>query len=268
MGDKDPEPLSRRAAPPPLSARLGWLGIAFAGLYLGSVYIKTPFLRAGITVGDAIDAATPLVLVYLYALVLRGITVSAAETSAGPARDFRMGRHLLLTLGGFALVLGHGIHVAANSIHDAVARSGIADPYGLIEWWDERVSHVAIDGSKVAICAGLTALESRWYAARGSPPGGAEKAPGPGPRAGARLLAFGAASYGFIYFAAGVEGRTTPLLLPFCAAYLVWSLRQRRPFQPVRRFYTLGALVSVLLFAVWGVWHRGFPEFSAVGLIP
>jgi hypothetical protein len=179
-----------------------------------------------------------------------------------------MGPRLLLTLGGFALVLGHGMHVAANSIHDAVAHSRVTDPYGLIAWWDERVSHLAIDGSKVAICAGLTALEIRWNVARGAPAGESGSAADPGPLAGARILEFGAASYGLIYFAAGVEGGTTALLLPFAAAYLVWSLRRRRPFQPVRRFYTLGALVSVLLFAVWGVWHRGFPEFSAVGLIP
>jgi hypothetical protein len=59
-----------------------------------------------------------------------------------------------------------------------------------------------------------------------------------------------------------------PLVLPFCVAYLAWSLAKGRPFPPVRRFYTLGALVSILLFAIWGIWHRGFPEFSAVGLIP
>jgi uncharacterized protein involved in response to NO len=36
---------------------------------------------------------------------------------------------------------------------------------------------------------------------------------------------------------------------------------------PVRLFYTIAALTSILLFLVWGVWHRGFPEFSRTGLL-
>ena len=259
MGNENPEPVARRAALPPLPARLGWLGIAFAALYLASVYVKVPFLRPGVTVGDLIDVVTPLVLVFLYALVGRAIRAEAQKRDAGPARVFRAGPRLLLTIGGFALVLGHGMHAAANSIHDAIDRERIPDPYGLINWWDERVSHTMIDSSKMALCAGLTALEHRWSAAVVSWPGVGE---------GLGFLVAGAAAYGFIYFAAGVEGQTVALLLPFCVAYLLWSLRRGRRFQPVRLFYTLGALVSLLLFAVWGIWHRGFPEFSAVGLIP
>ena len=257
MGNEDPEPVAR-AAPALLEARLGWLGIAFAFLYLGSVYMKIPAVRPGITAGDLIDIATPVVLILLFARVGRALGPAltqreSAERARGPATA-----RMLLLMGGFALVLGHGMHVAANSIHDAIARSGTPDPFGLVNWWDERVSHAAIDGSKLMMCAGLTALEGlRGADARA---GGASGAGG--------LLTAGALGYGFIYFAAGVEGQTVTLLLPFSAIYLLWSLRRGRPFPPVRRFYTLGALVSVVLFAVWGIWHRGFPEFSAVGLIP
>jgi len=247
MEDAHPQPLaSWRSAPPPLEARLGWLGISFAALYLASVYIKVPFLRPGVTVGDLIDVATPLILIFLFALTARAV----ASGVSGTAR-------MLLILGGFALVLGHGMHVAANSIDDAIARAGIQDPGGLVDWWDEHVSHFAIDGSKVALCLGLTALERRAATGAVHQPAGARG-----------LFLLGAVAYGFIYFAAGIEGQTVVLLLPFSAAYLVWSLSRRRPFPPVRRFYTLAALVSILLFAVWGTWHRGFPEFSTVGLIP
>ena len=250
MGDAHPQPLAPwRAAPPPLTARLAWLGISLAVLNLAAVYVKIPVLRPGVTVGDLIDIATPVILVFLYALVVRAVATAGSNAGASTAR-FRAGPRMLLAIGGFALVLGHGMHVAANSIHDAIARAGIQDPGGLVNWWDERVSHLAIDGSKVAMCLGLTALER----------GKSAEADG--------LLWLGAAAYGFIYFAGGVEGQTVMLLLPFCAAYIVWSVLRGRPFPPVRRFYTLGALVSVVLFAVWGIWHRGFPEFSAVGLIP
>ncbi len=275
MGIEDPEPVAQpispipawRSAPPPLAARLGWLGIASAGLDLGSVYIKIPAVRPGITWGDGIDALTPLVLVFLYALVLRALAVIPGAGPSPARRRYGPGPRLLLTIGGFALVLGHGIHVAANSIDDAITRAGMQDPMGLVTWWDEHVSHFLIHGSKAAICAGLTAMEGRAGASPAAAGGGAGAGVS-GPGSGSGLLAAGALAYGFIYFADGVEGQTVALLLPFCVAYLAWSLRRGRPFPPVRRFYTLGALVSVLLFAFWGVWHRGFPEFSKVGLIP
>jgi len=247
MGHEDPEPVTPRAAAAELESRLGWLGVAFLSLYLGSVYIKVPFARAGVTVGDLIDIAIPMILIFLYALVGRALGAGARSQHG------RSGPRLLLILGGFALVLGHGMHVAANSIHDAIDRARITDPYGLINWWDERVSHFTIDSSKIALCVGLTALEGRPQQARMPALG---------------FLALGALAYGFITFAAGVEGQTVALLLPFCVLYLVWSLTRGRPFPPVRRFYTLGAVVSIALFTVWGVWHHGFPEFSAVGLIP
>jgi len=282
MGIEDPEPIAGRepaargvspiptwrTAPPPLETRLAWLGIASAALDLGAVYIKVPALRPGVTWGDAIDVLTPLILVFLYALVLRSLAVVPPADSPAPRRHER-GARLLLPLGAFALVLGHGIHVAANSIDDAITRAGIQDPTGLVDWWDEHVSHTLIHGSKVAFCVALTALEIRRGAvAVTSPSGPTGDAQGTHPGAGSGLFLAGALAYGFIYFADGIEGQTAALLLPFCAAYLAWSLRRGRPFPPVRRFYTLSALVSVLLFISWGVWHRGFPEFSKVGLIP
>jgi len=252
---ENPEPVTRPA--PPIEATLGWLGIAFATVYLASVYVKTPILRPGLTVGDLIDAATPLVLVYLYARVVRALRVGSPGHRQDSPRILHFGR-MLLTTGGLALVLGHGMHVAANSIHDAITRTRVPDPFGLVNWWDERVSHTIIDSSKVVICAALTLLEPRSHAYSEAAPGESRTV----------LLMTGAVCYGFIYFAAGVEGQTVPLLLPFCTAYLVWALTRGRPWGPVRRFFGVGAAVSILLFAIWGVSHRGFPEFSAVGMIP
>jgi hypothetical protein len=225
---------------------------------MGAVYVKTPAVRPGVTVGDLIDVVTPFVLILLYALVGRAITTRAGLTPGSAA-----GARLLLTLGGFALVLGHGMHVAANSIHDAIDHARIPDPVGLVNWWDEHVSHYLMDGSKVALCLGLTVLEGQRDETRAG-----ETGTGEARTSALGLLTLGAVAYGFLFFAAAVEGQTVPLMLPFCGAYFVGSLLRGRPFPPVRRFYTLGALVSILFFAFWGIWHRGFPEFSAEGLIP
>ena len=267
MGREDPGPVippagraspipSWRSSPPPLPTRLAWLGIASAALDLASVYIKAPAIRPGVTWGDLIDIATPVLLVFLYALVLRALRVIPPGDAPRPAHPAGPAPRLLVTLGGFGLVLGHGIHVAANSIHDAITRAGTPDPLGLVNWWDEHLSHFTIHGSKAAICIGLTALEGQGAAPK-TTAGGATG-----------LFTAGVTAYGFITFAEGVEGQTVPLVLPFCVAYLAWSLAKGRPFTPVRRFYTLGAVVSILLFAIWGIWHHGFPEFSTVGLIP
>jgi len=81
----------------------------------------------------------------------------------------------------------------------------------------------------------------------------------------------GAIAYGFTYFASGVEGQTVPLALPFCIALAVWgiaSAARGRALGPTRSFFTGAALVSLLFFAIWGIWQRGFPEFSHAGLIP
>jgi hypothetical protein len=242
MGDQGPQPVTRPR--PSLAVRLGWLGIASAALDLAAVYWKTPVIRPGVTCGDLVDVFTPILLVLLYALVLRQISVD-------PARDRRP--RLFFAIGCIAMLIGHGIHVAANSIHDAIDRAGLMDPGGLVNWWDEHVSHYAVHGAKALLCVALTTLEA-----------------GKNPSEEKRPLLFwiGALAYGFIVFTEGVEGQTVPLVLPFVVLYLAWSVGRGRPLAPVRLFYTLAALVSILLFAYWGIAHHGFPEFSQVGLVP
>ncbi len=266
MGDEDPEPVG--GAAPSLEARLGWLGIAFSALYLASVYLKWPIFRRGVTVGDVLDVLTPVVLIFLYTLAGRALLTVPPEDRPASSRVAPPSVRLLLGFGAFALVLGHGIHVGANSIHDALDRARISDPDGLANWWDERVSHYFIDSAKLALCVGLTALERR---ARAIPQ---RRTRG---RSSSLLFGAGAVAYGFIYFAAAVEGGTYPLLLPFCAGYLLWALlrghaNRRGAGAPsgsaVQRFFAAGAAVSLVFFAAWGVWHRGLPEFSASGLIP
>ena len=79
-----------------------------------------------------------------------------------------------------------------------------------------------------------------------------------------------AAAYGFIYFATAVEGQTVFLALPFCVALAIYGVAARStpPSRaPVRAFYVAAAFVSLLLFAIWGVWQRGFPEFTRTGIL-
>jgi len=79
--------------------------------------------------------------------------------------------------------------------------------------------------------------------------------------------------FGFAYFCDGVEGQTVFLLLPGAAIGALWAAAAARHQgagvlrHSVRSFLLLAYATALILFAVWGIWHRGFPEFSALGWI-
>jgi hypothetical protein len=250
----------------PLEARLGLMGITWAALDLGSVYLKGPAWRAGLTAGDLVDIAATYTLVALCAWVASGLLGRPGGGSAA-ARP-RGWIAAILSLSAITFVLGHGVHLAANSINDMISHAGLGDPTGLVDWWDEHVGHDLIDAGSLGLCVGLTSLErsvpqTPWILGAGG---------------GARIFfLLGALSYGFIYFASSVEGQTVIFLLPFAGLYLLWALlsghggARRRTGgggTTVRSFYAVAFVVAGALFAIWGIWHRGFPEFSSVGMIP
>ena len=228
--------------------RLAALGIAAVAADLGGVFFKSPLGPAGVTVGDWIDAVGTFVAIALYAWIAAGL--AARERRPYPALA-----HLTAAL----YAMGRGVHLAANSIHDMIDRTGGADPWGLVYLWDERVGHTMVDLARIGFAIVLVSLER---------PGGADHgSAGPGGRV---ALFAGSLAYGFTYFACAVEGQTVPLALPYCLAFAVWgigSAARGRALGPTRTFFTVAAVVSLLFFAIWGIWQRGFPEFTHVGLI-
>lgn len=231
-----------------LSTSLLLLGIASAAFDVGCVLIKTPFLRAGVTAGDAIEIVGVFVVLALFARVARVAPDLPRSGGATP-------EGVILGIAATAFALGHGIHVAANSIHDLADRGGLGDPTGLMSFWDESVGHYLVDSARVLFAIALTSIS--WAAGSGAA------------RAGASAIA-GGIPFGFTVFACAVEGQTVPLVLPFTVLYAGWSLLARDPFRrggAVRGFFTAAAWTSLLLFAIWGVWQRGFPEFTRAGLI-
>lgn len=234
-----------RGAVRPLAARLAWLGILSALLDVGSAYIKIPLAPRGVTAGDMIQLLGTLPLLALYA----SIALDLHARHPSPRLAF------LLFVAGVTFALGSGIHVAANSIHDMLDHTKLGDPWGLAYFWDEHLGHYMVDASRAAFAVGLTALESK------SPAASEDGAPW--------RLPLGALAYGFIYFATGVEGQTVPLALPVSIGFAIGSLARGGPWtaRPVRTFYAVAAIVSIVLFLIWGVWHRGFPEFSRTGLL-
>lgn len=232
--------------PAALPATLLLLGLASTTFDLGSVLWKDPFLRPGVTIGDFIEAAGVYVVLHLFA---RAGRQSGADRGA-PS--------ILAALAGVTFAFGHGIHIAGNSIHDLLGKTGIGDPTGLLDFWDEHVGHYLIDSARVLFALALTraglAATADASRARHVPP------------------VLGGAAYGFITFASAVEGQTVPLVLPFYCLYAGWSVlgAKGRPGAsgPVRLFFATAAWTALVFFAIWGIWQRGFPEFTRVGLIP
>jgi hypothetical protein len=231
------------------STSLLLLGIASAAFDVGCVLIKTPFLRSGVTAGDAIEAIGVFVVLALFARVGRLAGPDLPRSGGAP----RAG--VLLGIAATAFAFGHGIHVAGNSIHDLADRSSLGDPTGLMSFWDENVGHYLVDSGRALFAIALTSIS--WGASSGSA------------RGSAAALA-GGIPFGFTVFASAVEGQTVPLVLPFTALYAGWSILARDPFRrggAVRTFFTAAAWTSLLFFVIWGVWQRGFPEFTRAGIV-
>jgi len=253
-----------------LPTRLAALGLAAAAADLGSVYIKSPLGPLGVTVGDWITTVGAYAVLALYLWVASGFgRRHAASRPGGPAG----GATLLFLLATVTYALGTGVHLAANSIHDMLEATGGRDPWLLAYFWDETASHYMVDAARVGFAVSLLRLESRGSSSVAS------TGVGSGPAAGGALgaaawttLGIGAIAYGFIYFATAVEGQTVPLALPSSMAFAAWGFaRSRRSggqAAPARSFFTVAAIVSVALFAIWGIWQGGFPEFTKTGLIP
>lgn len=173
----------------------------------------------------AIDVLTPFVVTATTVLVLRGFGL--------PRRAA-----WIALVGGVLYVHGHGIHLAANSIHN----EGIEN--SVVYFWDERFGHIE------PVIGWFLLVFALCVAERDSAR----------PVAMSKLtLAAGALILGWTFFTSTVEGQTWWLELPAAAALVVYALRARRPLTSAGA----GALaLGALLIGVWAVMNGGVPEFS------
>jgi hypothetical protein len=158
---------------------------------------------------------------------------------------------------------GQGLHLSANSINnlaEGLAKKQVVDILGttiyqLTYFFDEHLSHYMWHIGVVGLAALL--LYREWRRPAGLPTAWGLAIP-------AGLI------YGFTLFCIFLEGQTVPLGLPFVVIVallgLVWG-RQKLATHPVLAFFFVSSLVAVVLFAGWGFYFRGFPQFSDVGLI-
>jgi hypothetical protein len=173
----------------------------------------------------AVDVLTP------FAVVASAVWVMLA---LGASRKPLLGA----VFAAAAYVHGHGVHLAANSIHNEGAGGDV------VYFWDERFSHIEAVLGWFALVA-VFCLAERTSAGA--------------PSTSTKLFALAAVLLGWTFFTSTVEGQTWWLELPVAVGFGVWALRAPRPLlRSAAGAFALGAALIV----GWAIWHGGVPEFS------
>ena len=231
--------------------RLARLTLLFAIAF--AVFIVTPAFLGGpfppyplMSIGDALDLLTPLVLLPLYWLLFQ------VRSDHPPSRKEMLWFVVLAAL----WAEGQGIHLVGNSIGRMTQALADHPASSLTHFYDEDLSHYMWHLGLVGLSALL--LYRQW------------NAPFVDQRSGLGLEIAAGSIHGINYFITIIEAATAPLGVPFALGVvgftLVWGRRRLRQ-QPILAFFFVAYLVATLCFIGWGAYWRGMPEFSKVGII-
>lgn len=242
----------------PVIALLFWLGVVFGFFHVMPAFL-TGMVRAPLTSGDLLDFLTPFAVIPVAWMLYRRLTSAPREKPS--SREFwRTLGHILAGVGIILYIDGHGLHLSAN----AIAR--LLDPdrnpflYSATYLFDEIISHFMWDGGVFLMALALI-VASRKQRARALN------------TVDAILLGVGALSFGFTFTVNGIEGQTVMFTFPAAglafalALYLLRRSMKGKALSPVPLFFAVAYGTSLILFAVWGILHRGFPQFSELGWI-
>ena len=222
--------------------------------FLLLIFFRIPFPPYPlISFQDVFDLLTPLLLIPIYWILF--------EYTA--SRESDQAERIAFMVLSSIWVLGHGMHLAANSINNLaedLAKKQVlditgTDIYTLTYFFDEHLSHYLWH-------VGILGLASLLIYREWQHPAGAKLT------WWATVLA--GLIYGFTYFCIFLEGQTVPMGLPFAIIItlltLIWG-RKKLAQRPIFTFFFVACLVAFVLFAGWGLYWGGFPQFSDVGLI-
>lgn len=206
------------------------------GMQAGTIF--KPLGDIGPTrVADWVDLLTPYALIGTALMVL--LRSSAERRAWG-----------LLWVGAVTFALGHGLHLAANSISNAVAQDGTAPE--VVHLWDEVASHyIWYVGLYLVLAAVAVALRGQTVKV-----------------ATLDLVLGGLVSLTLVN--TYIEGGTPVLGLAMLAGAVGFGLLWRP--DPVARLMRLVGGLGLLLLIGWGVYWfvvdgSVFPEFSELGWI-
>jgi len=229
-----------------LSAQVMVFAILFLVFLIVLVFFRFPFGPYPLmSVQDAVDLITPLVLLPLYFLMYRSVSKSGLDLKG------------LVILAIFAAFwsAGQGMHLSANSISNLMENSGAAsgDIYKLTHFYDEILSHYFWHAGIIGLSALLIYKQS--------------KNPFTDGKATLWLIVSGAVLYGFTFFLIIMEGNTAPLGVTFAVLatlFLIIWVRKDLRRQPLSAFFLTSYALATLLFLIWGIINGGLPPIMDV----
>lgn len=195
--------------------------------------------------GDILDLFTPVILLPLYWLMLEH----------GGRGEATSREHLIFVVLAAMWAMGQGMHLGANAVGHLLKGFEQTDAYALNYFLDEDLSHYIWHAASIGMIVLLLVRQMR--------------SPFTGERSSLVMEGIAALFYGITYFIVTVEAGTVSLGLPFAIAVVLLGLVRRKDLraQPLLAFFFLSTLLALILFAVWGIYWRGFPQFSEVGII-
>lgn len=235
-----------RTADPRDARRLPWALLTYA-LALAVFLLVPPRLGGepglypGFTWQEAVDLATPIVVIPLAWLI--------ADLAGGLGR---LGTIVFLVIAA-VWIEGQAIHLATNGVGDTLAacteRPVFYDtvPGALTHWYDEWLGHWLWHAAWAALSLLLLAVGSRSTAATS----------GVGPW----LAVAAGVVHGFVFGIVTIEGETYPLGILVSLALLAWGALelQRGPRgRPVVGFFVASSLVTLVGYLFWAVAY-GWP---------
>lgn len=195
--------------------------------------------------GDILDLLTPLVLLPLYWLMLEhgGVGESTAR------------ERLVFVILAAAWAMGQGMHLGANAVGHLLVGSEQTNAYALNHFLDEDLSHYIWHLASIGLIVLLLVRQTR--------------APFADERSSFVMEGIAALLYGLTYFIVTIEAGTLAMGLPFAIVLVLFGFLRRTQLrqQPLAAFFVFAMLLALILFAGWGLYWRGFPEFSQVGII-
>ena len=241
-----------------------WLlayGFFFAYFHIMPTFLKA-FLKSPLTWGDTLDFLTPFAVIpFAYILYSRANKILHSGQPQQPSpRALRILPKVLLAIGFLLFVDGHGLHLSANSIARLLHNMKESELYKAAYLFDEIISHFMWDGGVFLISVALIIAAYKisfksltWK--------------------NFTFLSLGAAFYGFAFTVNGIEGQTVVFTFPaagvgFLLTLFLYFHRKKEGNQnPFLFFFMSGYLLSLILFAYWGISRSGFPQFSELGWI-
>jgi hypothetical protein len=208
-------------------------------------------------IADIFDILTPFVMIFMiyriYLMLLPHIRID----SSFPVRSVAV---VILIFGAVTFVEGHGMHLSANAIARHLIGLKDSSLFALDYSFDEIMGHIFWDSGIIILSLGIILVGFHIDQKKLS-------------NLKQALIILASLIYGFTYYVNAVEGQTVfftlPLavVIPLAIGWIAHRKRIRLSKNPVLALFLLSYIVAIGLFIVWGIWQKGFPEFSELGWI-